>query len=77
MMRVAEMHGVVGLHLHTRQLCFLQLFLRHTLRGTLQELVGAGMHSRRIEEGLRGSRGGGQQSCISSLIIQISFGLFM
>lgn len=28
--------------LHTRQLCFLQLFLRHTLRaGTLRELGGA------------------------------------
>jgi len=35
--------------LHTRQLCFLQLFLRHTLRGTPRELDGASMHSRRIE----------------------------
>lgn len=33
-------------HLHTRQLCFLQLFLRHTLRGTLRELGGAGACTR-------------------------------
>lgn len=61
-MRVAEVHGVAGSHLHTRQLCFLQLFLRHTLRGTVRELGGAGMHSGRIErerERLRGSVGGG------------------
>lgn len=38
--------GVAGSDLHTRQLCFLQLFLRHTLRGTLRELAAAGMHSR-------------------------------
>lgn len=60
-MRVAEVHGVAGSHLHTRQLCFLQLFLRHTLRGTVRKLGGAGMHSGRIErEGeTPGSVGGG------------------
>lgn len=45
-MRVAEVHRIVGSHLHTRQLCFLQLFLRHTLRGTLRELGGAGACTR-------------------------------
>lgn len=61
-MRVAEVHRIVGSHLHTRQLCFLQLFLRHTLRGTLRELGGAGACTRFVgwKEGALGTgRGGG------------------
>lgn len=52
--------------LHTRQLCFLQLFLWHTLRaGTRRELGGAAMHSRRrvrTEKGEGGCRCRGQHS---------------
>lgn len=74
-MRVAEVHRIVGSHLHTRQLCFLQLFLRHTLRGTLRELGGAGACTRFVgwKEGALGTgRGGGTAGEDSSRVFLVS-----